>query len=86
MQPGRRRVPNITPAKNGIEGWDKDDILSLLQLGMLPNFDNVQGMMADVIDGHGGAPGYAKAPEADLKAIAEYLIQVPVIDNGDEHN
>ena len=41
--------------------------------GMLPDMDNVQGMMAEVIDGYGGGPGYAKAPEAELRSIAKYM-------------
>jgi hypothetical protein len=53
--------------------------VSLLQLGMKPDFDNVQGAMAEVIDGQAGAPGLGKAPEADLKAIADYLKTVPPI-------
>jgi hypothetical protein len=37
--------------------------------------------MADVIDGHGGGPGFKDAPESDRRAIAEYLKTVPPIDN-----
>lgn len=80
--PGGERVPNITSdAKTGIGEWDVDEITSLLQLGMKPDLDNVQGSMAEVIDGIAGAPGYGKAPEADLHAIAAYLKTVPPIDH-----
>lgn len=79
--PGGDPVPNITPHKTGIGSWDVADIVTLLTQGMLPDFDSVQGLMADVIDGHGGGPGYKDAPESDRRAIAEYLKSVPPIDN-----
>jgi len=74
-------IPNITPDRTGIHDWDAGDIISVLTLGMLPNFDNVQGLMAEVVDGKGGGPGYKDAPAADLKAIAAYLRTVPPIDH-----
>ena len=79
--PGGDSVPNITPHATGIGEWQADDILNVLTRGMLPDFDNVQGFMADVVDGHGGGPGYKNAPEADLRVIAEYIKSVPPIDN-----
>jgi len=82
--PGDDAVPNITPHATGIGDWNVDDVVSLLTTGMQPNFDNVQGLMADVIDGTGGGPGYKHAPERDIRAIAEYLITVPPIDNAVE--
>lgn len=73
-------VPNITSdEETGIGSWDTGDIESLLEMGMEPNFDNVQGLMAEVVDGVGGGPGYAQASAADRKAIAEYIHQVPPI-------
>jgi mono/diheme cytochrome c family protein len=79
--PGGDPVPNITPDPTGIGDWDVADIVRLLTQGMLPNFDNVQGLMADVIDGHGGGPGFKDTSESDRRAIAEYLKTVPPIDN-----
>jgi mono/diheme cytochrome c family protein len=79
--PGGKPVPNITPHRTGIHDWDVGDIVNVLTLGMLPNMDNVQGYMADVVDGHGGGPGYKDAPESDLRAIALYLKTIPPIDN-----
>jgi len=79
--PGGDPVPNITPHTTGIGSWDVADIVNLLTQGMLPDFDNVQGFMADVIDGRGGGPGFKDAPESDRRAIAEYLKTVPPIDN-----
>jgi mono/diheme cytochrome c family protein len=74
-------VPNITPHATGIAAWDVEDVVNVLTLGMLPNYDNVQGPMADVVEGQGGGPGYRDAPDRDRRAIAEYLRTVPPIDN-----
>ncbi|MFN8625241.1 MAG: cytochrome c [Candidatus Binatia bacterium] len=79
--PGGDAVPNITPHATGIGDWDADDIVTVLTRGMLPNFDNVQGLMADVVDGQDGGPGYKDAPERDWRAVAAYLRTVPAIDN-----
>jgi mono/diheme cytochrome c family protein len=79
--PAGERVPNITPHASGVAEWSVDDMTNLLALGMLPNFDNVQGLMAEVIDGRGGGPGYKDAPAEDRKLIAEYLRTVAPIDN-----
>jgi mono/diheme cytochrome c family protein len=79
--PGGDPVPNITPHATGIGDWDIDDIMNVLTLGMLPNFDNVQGYMAEVVDGRSGGPGFKDAPESDRVAIATYVKSVPAIDN-----
>ncbi|MGD9763833.1 MAG: cytochrome c [Candidatus Binatia bacterium] len=73
-------VPNITPdAETGLAKWTVEDFVALLQTTMLPDMDNVQGLMAEVIEGCGGGPGYEHAPEADLLAIATYMKTVPPI-------
>jgi len=72
-------TPNITPDKQtGVGDWDEDDIVSLLQTGFLPNFDNVQGLMALVIE---GVPegGYKDMTKEDALAVAHYLKSVPAI-------
>jgi hypothetical protein len=75
-------VPNITPAAaTGIADWDVYDLTQVLGSGMLPDMDNVQGLMAEVVDGRGGGPGYSDAPEEELRAIAEYLRTVPPIEH-----
>jgi mono/diheme cytochrome c family protein len=79
--PDGAAVPNITPDRTGIHDWDAEDVVNLLTLGMLPNFDNVQGLMAEVVDGKGGGPGYKDAPGSDLHAIAAYLQTVPPIEH-----
>lgn len=79
--PGGDPVPNITPHATGIAEWDSDDIVNVLESGMLPNFDNVQGSMAEVVDGVAGGPGYKDVPEVDRRAIAEYVRSVAPIDH-----
>lgn len=74
-------IPNLTPHATGLADWDADDIYNVLTSGRLPNFDNVQGLMADVVDGHGGGPGLKDAPEVDRRAIAAYVKSIPAIDN-----
>lgn len=78
--PGGDVVPNITPHKEtGIGEWSEEDIVHLLQTGFTPEFDNVQGSMAEVVEGKGGGPGYKDAPEEVLRAIAAYLRRVPPV-------
>jgi len=82
LGPGGELVPNVTTDdETGIGTWSAEEIVSLLELGMKPDFDNVQGSMAEVIDGIAGGPGYGKAPARDLHAIAAYMKTVPPIDH-----
>jgi len=73
-------VPNITPDKEtGIGDWKRDDIVELLLKGVKPDFDNVQGLMDEVIQ---GAPhGYKDMRKEDALAIADYLKSIPAIKN-----
>jgi mono/diheme cytochrome c family protein len=73
-------TPNITPEpKTGIGEWSEDDVVSLLQTGFLPNMDNVQGLMALLIDGVPGG-GYKDMTKEDALAVAQYLQSVtPVV-------
>ena len=72
-------TPNITPdTKTGIGDWEEDEIVSLLQTGFRPNFDNVQGLMALVIEGV-PAGGYKDMSAEDVSAVARYLKSVPPI-------
>ncbi|MFA5123806.1 c-type cytochrome, partial [Zavarzinia sp.] len=48
--PDREFVPNITPdAETGIGNWSAGEIAELLASGTKPDFDNVQGSMAEVV-------------------------------------
>jgi mono/diheme cytochrome c family protein len=70
-------VPNITPDKEtGIGDWKREDIVELLINGTKPDLDNVQGLMAEVIE-----RGYKNMTKEDAFAIADYLKSVPPIKN-----
>lgn len=70
-------VPNITPDKEtGIGDWKREDIAELLLTGTKPDLDNVQGLMAEVVE-----HGYKNMTKADALAIADYLKSVPPIKN-----
>jgi mono/diheme cytochrome c family protein len=73
-------VPNITPDKEtGIGDWKREDIAELLLTGTKPDFDNVQGLMDEVIQ---GTPhGYKDMRREDALAIADYLKSIPPIKN-----
>jgi mono/diheme cytochrome c family protein len=73
-------VPNITPDKEtGIGDWKREDIAELLITGTKPDFDNVQGLMYEVIQ---GTPhGYKDMKREDALAIADYLKSIPPIKN-----
>lgn len=73
-------VPNITPDKEtGIGDWKREDIAELILKGIKPDFDNVQGLMYEVIQ---GAPhGYKDMTKEDALAIADYLKSIPAIKN-----
>ena len=73
-------VPNITPDKEtGIGEWKREDIVELLISGTKPDLDNVQGLMAEVIQ---GPPlGYKDMKKEDALAIADYLKSIPAIKN-----
>jgi mono/diheme cytochrome c family protein len=73
-------IPNITPDQaTGIGDWKREDIAELLLTGTKPDLDNVQGLMAEVIQ---GTPyGYKDMKREDALAIADYLKSVPPIKN-----
>ena len=75
--PDGEAVANITPdVETGIADWSEADIVTLLKDGTKPDFDNVQGSMAEVIE-----DGLSHLREEDLTAIARYLKSVPAIRN-----
>lgn len=68
---GRGAVPNITPHQTGIGGWTPEDLATLLKTGETPLFDTVGGPMGAVV------ANMAQLPEADRRAMAEYLLSLP---------
>lgn len=62
-------VANITPdLETGLGDWSVSDIVQLLKTGIKPDFDDVQGSMAEVID-----DSLKHLSDDDLKAIAVYV-------------
>ena len=73
-------VPNITPdPETGIGSWKREEIADLLISGTKPDFDNVQGLMYEVIQG--SSYGYKDMKKEDTLAIADYLKSIPPIKN-----
>jgi len=70
-------VPNITPDKDtGIADWKREWIADVLITGTKPDLDNVQGLMAEVVDA-----GYKNMKREDALAIADYLKTVRPVKN-----
>lgn len=65
-------VPNITPGPGGIGDWSEDDIVSALEIGLLPDGDFIGGAMTDVVE-----ESTSKLTADDLQAIATYLKALP---------
>lgn len=75
--PFGKEVPNITPDKEtGIGDWSRNDIAELLLTGTKPDLDNVQGLMAEVVEA-----GFKNMKREDALAIADYLESIPPIGN-----
>ena len=73
-------TPNITPdPKTGIGEWSEGEMITLVRTGFLPNFDNVQGLMALVIEGIPEG-GYKDMSDADVQAVAQYFRSVPAVE------
>lgn len=75
--PEGERAPNITPdGGTGVGTWSTDDLVNLMKTAFKPDFDNVQGSMAEAIE-----HGLKDLTDADHKAIAVYLKAIPAIVN-----
>lgn len=72
---GEIKAPNITPdPDHGIGAWSDSDLLYFFQTGVKPDGDTVSGEMAKVVRN-----GTSHLPEADLRAIIEYLRSLPAV-------
>lgn len=71
--PDGKAVPGITQhPKRGIGGWSKDDIVELLDSGLLPDGDFIGGAMSEVVENSS-----SHWTDADREAVAEYLMSLP---------
>jgi mono/diheme cytochrome c family protein len=70
-------APNVTPDREtGIGKWSERDLVYFLETGIKADGDDVQGLMAEVID-----HGYKYMTGEDRKAIAVYVQSLPPIRN-----
>jgi len=75
--PDGQKVPNITPDKpTGIGSWSRNQLLTFLRSGLLPNGDVAGSVMGEVI-----ANGTSKMTDADRDAVATYLQSLPPLSN-----
>lgn len=75
--PDGRPAPNITPHPGtGIGAWSESDLVYLMKTGLKPNFDNVQGTMAETVE-----HGLSHPRDKNLQAIAVYILSLPPVDN-----
>ena len=68
---GRGWVPNITPHETGLKDWTRGDVEEVLTSGFTPTGDSVGSTMAAVV------ANTEKIPEADRRAMAEYVLSLP---------
>ncbi|MBI2363677.1 MAG: cytochrome c [Deltaproteobacteria bacterium] len=77
MVPNRAlHLAGIKKGPFGEEMRSRNDIAELLLTGTKPDLDNVQGLMAELIEA-----GYKNMKKEDALAIADYLKSVPAIKN-----
>lgn len=75
--PGLLSAPNITPdPATGIGRWTVADVVRALQLAMKPDGTPIRGHMAEYV-----RSGSGHLSEADLAAMAEYLLALPAVVN-----
>jgi len=72
--PEGKPVPGLRP-KDDIGNWSISDVTTILQLGLTPDGDFMGGAMVDVIEND-----TSKLTEADVRAIAVYLKELPPLD------
>lgn len=75
--PEGEKAPNITPHKGlGIGTWTKGELVELMKTGTKPDFDNVQGTMGEAVK-----YSLSYLTDADLEAIATYILAQPPVAN-----
>jgi mono/diheme cytochrome c family protein len=73
--PDGQLVPNITPDPGtGIGKWERSEVVELLKTGTTPEQSKVKGAMRETIQ-----DGLKFLSDADLEAIADYLLAQPPI-------
>jgi mono/diheme cytochrome c family protein len=70
---GKGTVPNITPHKDGIGAWTREEHALFLKTGETPGFLTVGGSMGAVIK------NMAELSDADRLAMGEFLANLPPV-------
>lgn len=68
------KVPNLTPAPDGLGGWSESDIAYALKTGITPDGDFLSDSMGEVIE-----EGTSHLSDDDRVAISIYLKSLPPI-------
>jgi mono/diheme cytochrome c family protein len=69
------KIPNLTPDREtGLGKWLGGDVVTVLEMGMLPDGDFVGSVMAEVVD-----HGTSHLSHEDRQAIEVYLLSRPAI-------
>lgn len=68
--PDGESVPSLRPDLGGLDAWTREDIVFSLKIGMKADGDFFSGSMAAVVE-----HGTSRLSDADLEAIADYLIR-----------
>ncbi len=70
-------APNITSeGETGIGDWSQDELVFFLKNGTKPDYEEAEGAMAETIE-----DGLSHLGDADLHAIATYILELPPIYN-----
>jgi mono/diheme cytochrome c family protein len=73
----RSALGGIKPDRNtGIGKWSKGDLVTYLEMGLMPDGDSAGDLMAEVIDN-----GLRYLKKEDLVAIADYVQSLPAVEH-----
>lgn len=74
-------APNVTSSKtSGIGTWSEDDLVTYLRTGRLKGHAQAAGPMGEAVE-----HSTSKLTDADLHAIAAYVLQLPAMEDDLEH-
>ncbi|GBQ36250.1 sorbitol dehydrogenase [Komagataeibacter saccharivorans] len=74
-------APDITPSKTGgIGNWTEDNLVAYLRTGHVNGLSQAAGPMGEVVE-----HSTSHLTDADLHALAAYILQVPAMDDDVDH-
>jgi mono/diheme cytochrome c family protein len=69
-------APNITPAPTTGLGWSTEQLVFFLKSGTKPDWEAAAGVMGEAVE-----DGYKHLTDADIRAIARFINELPTIEN-----